>query len=139
MARVTEYPDAVALIEAGMRLYAAGDFAALRELVHSEAEIQMAFLQGKFATGPAALEEALNAAAHSVHRPTMEGIEAINDGAAILFGRVRYPLEGGGFGDRQAAWLNVLKDGLMWRVRIYPNVAAAHAAYITEFLPQLTE
>ena len=97
----------------------------------------MAFLHGEFATGPAALEQALNAAAGSLHRPTMDGIEAIDDVAAIMFGRVRYPLEGGGFGDRQAAWLNILKDGLMWRVRIYPDVEAARTAYVTEFLPQL--
>ncbi len=120
-----------------MQLYAEGDFAAVRALVHPDAEIQMAYLHGEVATGPEALEQALHAAAHSVHRPRMDGIESIDENAAILFGRVRYPLEGGGFGDRQAAWLNVMRDGLMWRVRIYPNVRTARDAYATEFLPQL--
>ena len=38
---------------------------------------------------------------------------------------------------RQAAWLNVLKDGQIWRVRIYSDVEAARGAYEIEFLPEL--
>ena len=132
-----EHVDPIELIELGMRLYEAGDLARLSTLVHEDAEIQMAYLHGELARGPRALEDALRAAAHSVHRPRMDGVVAVDDSAAILYGRVRYPVEGGGFGDRQAAWLNILKDGLMWRVRIYADVAAARRAYAEEFLPQL--
>ena len=135
---MTDRPvDPIELIELGMRLYEAGDLAQLRTLVHEDAEIQMAYLHGELACGPNALEEALRAAARSVHRPRMDGVVAIDEGAAILHGRVRYPLDGGGFGDRQAAWLNVLKDGLMWRVRIYADVRTARRAYAEEFLPEL--
>lgn len=137
IARVSEPFDVVAVVERGMQLYAAGKLVELRKLVHEDAEIQMAYLHGEFASGPDALEKALRNAAQSVHRPRMDGIEAIDDNAAILFGRVRYPLDGGGFGDRQAAWLNVLKDGLMWRVRIYSDVEAARKAYAEDFLPEL--
>jgi ketosteroid isomerase-like protein len=132
-----EKVDPIELIELGMRLYEAGDLSGLRALVHEDAEIQMAYLHGELARGPRALEEALRAAAHSVHRPRMDGVVAIDESAAILHGRVRYPVNGGGFGDRQAAWLNVLKDGLMWRVRIYADVEAARRAYAEEFLPEL--
>lgn len=120
-----------------MRRYEAGDLVGLRALVHEDAEIQMAYLQGEIACGPGALEEALNAASRSVHRPRMDGIVPIDESAAILHGRVRYPIEGGGFGDRRAAWLNVVKDGLLWRVRIYPDVETARQAYASEFLSQL--
>ena len=118
-----------------MKLYASGRLDMLRDLVHPDAEIQMALLRGEAARGPDGLERALTAAATSLHRPRMDTIEPIDAHAAILVGRVRYPLEGGGFGDRRAAWLNVLKDGLIWRVRIYHDASAARQAYTTEFLP----
>jgi hypothetical protein len=129
--------DPIELVELGMRLYEAGDLVGLRALVHEDAEIQMAYLNGEIAYGPGALQEALRAAARSVHRPRMDGSVELDASAAIMYGRVRYPIEGGGFGDRSAAWLNVLRDGLLWRVRVYSDVEAARAAYRTQFLPQL--
>jgi hypothetical protein len=120
--------DPVSIIERGMRLYAAGDLVALRALVHPEAEIQMALLHNELAHGPEGLEEALRAATF-IHAPRMDRIEPVDEHAAIMVGRVRYALEGGGFGDRAAAWLSVLRDGLIWRVRLYPDVSAARRAY----------
>ena len=130
-------PDPLELMRLGMRFYEAGDFASLRGLVHEDAEIQMAFLRGDIAYGRDGLEQALHAAANSVHQPRIDVWEEIDENAAIMHGQVRFPLDGRGFGDRPAAWLNVLKDGLMWRVRIYPTVEAARHAYETEFQPQL--
>jgi hypothetical protein len=124
--------EPVSIIERGMRLYAAGDLAGLRALVHPEAEIQMALLHNDVARGPDGLEQALRAATY-IHSPRMDRIEPLDEHAAILVGRVRYPLEGGGFGDRAAAWLSVLRDGLIWRVHIYADVSAARRAYRQQY------
>jgi hypothetical protein len=128
--------DPVAVIQLGMRLYAEGRLDELKALVHPEAEIQMALLRDDVARGPDGLEEALRAASH-LHAPRMDRIEPIDEHAAILVGRVRYPLDGGGFADRPAAWLDVLRDGLIWRVRLFSDARAARHAYEVEYLPQL--
>jgi hypothetical protein len=128
--------DPAAVVEEGMRLYAEGRLSELRELVHPEAEIQMVLLHGDVARGPEGLERALRDATY-LHSPHMERIEPIDEHAAILVGRVRYPLEGGGFGDRAAAWLDVLRDGLIWRVLVFPDVEQAREAYEAEIRPLL--
>ena len=129
--------DAARVVALGMQLYAAGDFDRLRRHVHPDAEVQMAFLHGDVARGPDGLAQALRSAAGSLHRPRMDGIEAIDEHAAVMVGRVRYPIDGGGFGDRPAAWLNVVRDGLIWRVRVFNDVVEARQAYTAEYLPQL--
>ncbi len=129
--------DAVSLIELGMRLYTEAKLDELREHVHADAEIQMVLLHGEIARGPDGLSEALQSAQKSLHLPYGTRIEPIDDSAAIMVGRVRYPLRGGGFGDRAAAWLNVLKDGKIWRVRVYADADEARLAYETEFAPEL--
>jgi hypothetical protein len=119
-----------------MRLYAEGRLSELRTLVHPEAEIQMVLLHGEVARGPEGLEAALRDATY-LHSPQMEHIEPIDEHAAILVGRVRYALEGGGFGDRAAAWLDVLRDGLIWRVLVFPDAEQARQAYEAEIRPLL--
>src|SRR4051812_15540268 len=127
--------DPASLIALGMRMYEDGDLAGLREHVHEEAEIQMVLLHGEAARGPNGLEEALRRGEQSLHQPYGTRVEPIDDHACVLVGRVRYPLEGGGYGDRAAAWLNVIKDQKMWRVYVYDSAEQAREAYATQFAP----
>jgi hypothetical protein len=116
-----------------MQLYEQGDLAGLRELVHEDAEIQMVLLGGEVARGPSGLERALRQGEESLHQPYGTRVEPIDDHACVLVGRVRYSLEGGGYGDRAAAWLSVVKDGKMWRTYVYDTAEQAREAYATEF------
>jgi hypothetical protein len=117
------------LVAAAMAAYERGDLDAIAELVHPEAEIQMLGLGGDFARGPAELLEALERRESVVHEPTMTHLETISDDAAIMVGRIQYADTRGGLTDREAAWLTVLRDGLLWRTLVFASADEARSAY----------
>ena len=125
--------EAASIVGRAMRLYAEGQLGQLRELVHPEAEIQMLFLDGELAHGPDGLVAALQRAADSIHTVSPVDVEPIDSGAAILIGRILREVPRGGLADDAAAWLNVIRDGLLWRVLVYGDVAEARHAYETRF------
>ena len=112
-----------------MDAYAQGLRKELAALVHPEAEIQMLFLAGDVARGPSGLLDALEQASRSAHKPTMTGIEELDDDAAVMYGSIRLPMPEHGLAYRNAAWLGVLRDGLLWRVTAHADLDAARTAY----------
>jgi len=112
-----------------MDTYADGRLKELAAFVHPDAEIEMLFLQGDVARGPTGLLEALEQAARSPHKPVMTGIEELDADAAVMYGTIRLPIPEHGLAYRNAAWLGVLRDGLLWRVTTHADVDAARAAY----------
>ena len=79
------------------------------------------------------MSRALREAADSIHKPTGAHVERIDDHAAILVGRILHKAPGGGLSDHPAAWLNVTRDGLMWRVLICNDASEARHIYETQF------
>jgi hypothetical protein len=122
---------AAELLRKAMAAYAQGLSKELAALVHPEAEIQMLFLAGDVARGPAGLSDALDRASRSAHKVAMTGIEALDDDAAVVYGTVRLPIPEHGLAYRNAAWLGIVRDGLLWRVTAHPDLDAARQAYLS--------
>jgi hypothetical protein len=117
------------IVGEAMAAYERGDLEALSRFVHSDAEIEMLALQGDVARGPDGLRETLESMREGLHRPTMTRIETIGDDAALMIGRIQYADPDRGVTDRSAVWLTVLRDGMLWRTRVFGNAAEARAAY----------
>ena len=120
---------AAELLRKAMGAYAQGRSKELAALVHPEAEIQMLFLEGGVAHGPSGLRDALERASKSAHKVRMTGIEELDDDAAVMYGSIRLPMPEHGLAYRNAAWLGVVRDGLLWRVTAHADLDAARSAY----------
>jgi len=124
---------AVQVVAEAMAAYQRGDLDALAALVHPEAEIEMLALGGTAAHGPEGLVEAIVRAREGVHRPTMTNVEGIGPDAALMIGRIQYTEPRGSLTDRKAVWLTVLRDGLLWRTRVFESDTEARAYYAGVF------
>jgi len=126
---------AAALVAEAMACYERGDLDGVAGFVHPDAEIEMLFLGGEVARGPEGLIEALTKAREGVHRPTMTGIEPVGDDAALMIGRIQHVDQRGGLSDRKAVWLTIMRDGLLWRTRVFDSedeARAYHASLVGE-------
>jgi hypothetical protein len=57
-----------------------------------------------------------------------------------MIGRIQYTDPRGSLTDRKAVWLTVLRDGLLWRTRVFESdtEARAHYASLLEELERST-
>ena len=122
--------DPASIVAEAMSAYERGDLEALAGFIHPDAEIEMFARQRDVAVGPDGLRDTLESVREGVHKPTMTRIENVGDDAALMVGRIQYAdTERGGVIDRNAVWLTVLRDGLLWRTRVFGTPAEARAAY----------
>jgi ketosteroid isomerase-like protein len=122
-------PRAARIVGEAMRAYERGDLNGLAELVHPDADVEMVFLGGGAAHGRDELRGTLEQAQAGVHRPSITSIDALADDAAVMVGRVQHVDERGALSDRKAMWLAVLRDELIWRVRLVASPEEARAVY----------
>ena len=121
--------DPARVVAEAMAAYERGDLEALSSFIHPQAEIEMLALQRDVALGPEGLVDTLENVRDRLHKPTMTRIEAVADDAALMIGRIQYADPDRGVTDRSAVWLTVLRDGMLWRTRVFGNTADARAAY----------
>lgn len=121
--------DPATIVADAMAAYERGDLEALALFIHAEAEIEMFARQRDVARGPEGLRDTLESAREGLHRPTVTRFESVGDDAALMIGRIQYTDAGGGVTDRSAVWLTVLRDGLVWRTRVFGTAAEARAGY----------
>lgn len=125
-----ETADPAGIVAAAMAAYQRGDLEALAAFIHPEAEIEMFARQRDVALGPDGLRETLEDARKGVHRPTMTRIENVGADAAMMVGRIQYAdPDRGGVVDRNAVWLTILREGLLWRTLVFGTPEEARAAY----------
>jgi ketosteroid isomerase-like protein len=105
------------------------DAAALHELIHPQAVLEMAMARGESVRGRAAVLATLRDAWQRVHSLSIGGLHPLSDEAVIVEGRSRYPLEGGGFADAGLVWLCEFRDGMLCRQRLFSSVEDARAAW----------
>ena len=62
---------------------------------------------------------------------TAARVEPLGDDGALVEGWVRARQSGGTVLERRAAWLLELREGLIWRVRVYDGAEKARSAFRT--------
>jgi ketosteroid isomerase-like protein len=62
---------------------------------------------------------------------TAARVEPLGDGGALVEGWARTRQPDGIILERQAAWLLELREGLIWRVRVYDGAEKARSAFRT--------
>ena len=123
----TSTPLAVARqVEAAYELR---DWAALRALHHDDARV-LTIGTGERVVGPDEFVDALVALEGTVFEVSETRTHPMDDDAELIGGQMRWPTAGGGIADAHRSAIMTLKDGLVWRSRVYRTDADARAAYV---------
>ena len=122
-------PRAAELARAVFDAIARHDAAALEELTHEEAVLEMAMAQGNKVHGKAAVMQVMHEAWHRLHSLTITELHDLSDDTAIVDGRSQYQTEEGWLVDSQIVWLCQYQGGRLVRQWLFPTVAEAKAAY----------
>jgi ketosteroid isomerase-like protein len=120
-------PDAEMLIREFVRAFLERSDE-LRFFLHEEAEMTLLVTEGETVRGRDALVRLLLGGDSSFEADALR-FESLGDDAAIVEGSARIRRPDGTVESREAVWLHELRDGLIWRVRVYGDVDAARAAF----------
>jgi hypothetical protein len=117
------------LTEAVNDAYQRADWPALRALYHDDALLSPIAAQHEIVNPDALVRLLAHVTSETVYE--IDGTEtiAIDDHAALVTGRIRFPLPAGGFGEGQRTWLLTYKDDLLYRTCAFTSPAKARAAY----------
>lgn len=106
------------------------DDAALGESIHEDAEMRLLVSHGEILRGRAEILRALARGAEATtFRAEVERFEWLDATTSLTFAHARYSLENGGVADGRVYWLDEIRDGKIWRVRVYRSEVEARAAY----------
>jgi limonene-1,2-epoxide hydrolase len=119
----------IRIVRATQRAFAAADWAALRTLYHDDALLQT-IAGGNVFRGPDETIAAMRAAsAATAYHATWERVEALDDAAAVIVGRVRYAVDDRTVADDPRVWLYTVRGDRVFRIGTYGSASAARAAY----------
>jgi hypothetical protein len=105
-----------------------GDLEAIAELVHPEAEVESVAAPGRVLRGRAEYLEAIRSTFDSVWLQKVERVESMSDTLALTVATIRYPLPEGGHGVGRYCWLDEVREGMLWRVKLFATPEQARAA-----------
>lgn len=101
--------------------------------IHPDAEMRLLVSFGRLLRGREAVVEALEAGRQAaIFRASVDRFEWLDERTVLSFARARYALEQGGYAEGRVVWLDELRDGLIWRVRVFRSEAEARRAYESE-------
>jgi hypothetical protein len=101
-------------------------------LIHPQAVMQLLVSFGEPIRGRAAVLEALDSDSAAIFRAHVEAFEWLDEQTSLTTAHARYPLRGRGFAEGRVFWLDELRDGLIWRVRVYQQKDDARNAFHSE-------
>jgi hypothetical protein len=101
----------------------------LAELIHEDAEMALVVNEFRPVRGRDRIIESLSDARHRmIYSATVDGCESLDAATVLLRGRARYALERG-LSTSTVYWLDIFRDGLLWRVTAFRTEDEATAAY----------
>ena len=105
---------------------------AIALLIHPQAEMRLLVSYGQPISGR---EEVMRALQHGREAQTfhakVNSFEWLDEHTSLTTAQARYPLPGGGFGEGTVYWLDELRDGLIWRIRVFKNEEDARRTFAT--------
>lgn len=121
--------DAAEVIANLSRIFASGDWRALRTLYHPDALVLTVTGGPNPLTADAVVAELERASKDAVYFVQGSEPTALDEHAALVSGRLRWRLPQGGFEEAGHVWLLTVRDGLIYRQGVYGDIAAAVDAY----------
>ena len=116
-----------------LHLYLEQQIAMLPPLIHPEAQLEAGFgAPGATFDSKSVLDAAWVAASTGAYRPTYELVESLDEDTALVGVRIRYEIGEGLFSDREAAYLMVFRDGLLWSNRVFDSIEEAIESHRTQ-------
>lgn len=109
---------------------ASGPDQSLRDTIHPDAEMRLLVSFGRPLHGRdailAALEESRQA---QIYQARVRSFEWLDENTSLTTANARFALEGGGYAEGQAYWLDEIRNELIWAVEIFGNETAARRTY----------
>jgi hypothetical protein len=103
---------------------------AIAQLIHPDAEMNLLVSFGKPLRGRVAVVQALEKGRQAaIYMARVSRFEWLDEQTALSFADARYALEQGGFAQGHVVWLDELRDGMIWRVRVFRSEKSARQAY----------
>ena len=123
--------EAEAMLRAMHEHVKAGDpIGAIASTIHPDAEMQLLVSLGKPLRGREAVVAALDTGRQAaIYRAEVLRFEWLDDHTSLTSATARYALEQGGHAEGSVYWLDELRDGLIWRVRVFRSEREARQAY----------
>jgi hypothetical protein len=98
--------------------------------IHPDAEMRLLVSYGELVRGREGVARAMHEGrAAATWRAEVDRVEWLDSETALTSGYARYPLQGGGFGEGKVFWLDRLRDGMIWHVRVFRSEDEARQAY----------
>ena len=121
--------NSLVLTRVVMEAFADSNWPVLRDLCHEDALLSTLAAQLEVMTPDELMLVLAEVTAGDVYGIDGMTATAVDETAALLTGRIRFPLAAGGFGEGDRAWLLTYRDGLLYRLRAYTSARKARAAY----------
>jgi len=103
------------------------------EVIHPRAEMRLLVSYGEPVYGRDAIVQALQTGREAlIFQAHVEKFEWLDEQTSLTTAHARYPLASGGFGEGRVYWLDELRDGLVWRVRVFSSEDDALDAFFTQ-------
>jgi hypothetical protein len=128
---VIDQRAAEAMLRAMHEHVKAGDpIGAVAATIHPDAEMSLLVSLGKPLRGREAVVDALDTGRRAaIYRAEVLRFEWLDDHTSLTSATARYALEQGGHAEGSVYWLDELRDGLIWRVRVFRSEREARQAY----------
>jgi hypothetical protein len=105
----------------------------IEPLIHPDAEMRLLVSHGELLRGRQEIVKALEyGRAAETFRALVRRFEWLDDSTSLTSAHARYALAGGGMAEGQVFWLDELRDGMIWRVRVFKSDADARDTYERE-------
>jgi hypothetical protein len=106
---------------------------AIAELIHPDAEMRLLVSHGMLLRGRDQVVKTLeHGRAAETFRAHVRDFEWLDDSTALTRARARYALPTGGMAEGRVFWLDELRDGMIWRVRVFKSEEDARDVYRQE-------
>jgi ketosteroid isomerase-like protein len=121
--------DAAEVVGKLSRVFASGDWRAMRALYHRDALVLTVTGGPTALTADDVTAELERASKDAVYFVRGSEPTPLDEHAAIVTGRMRWRLPQGGFEEAGHVWLLTVRDGLIYRQGVYDDTATAVDAY----------
>jgi hypothetical protein len=102
----------------------------IASLIHPDAEMRLLVSYGELVRGRDAIARALQHGREATtFRAQVQGFEWLDETTSLTTASARYPLRAGGFGEGRVFWLDELRDGMVWRIRVFRREQDARATH----------
>ena len=123
--------DPVKTVHALLHALNERDWDAFADLVHPDAQMDSVAHQNILVGRDAVVKSTRSAAESAVFELAITAVEQLDDRTVMVVGSMRRPSDLGGFADSTLAWVDEVRDGMLWRSWAFNSAAEARRSFLS--------